>query len=367
LSGSVPIATPDPTCLVASCGATLPLGGFSITAGTKLDYRYSLAYMFNLMLEKEVGNNVIGIGYVGEPVRHLGRVITNANTNLPPLGPGGCGVTTTVSFPSPCQPYNAQLPLVNSIQLLQTDGISNYSALQVTFQRRYSSGLTIASNYTFASALSDVGGTGAACTGCAQVLNNFGRDYGPSDFMVKHRMTLTANYELPFAKSANGLIGQVAKGWQINGIYAYGTGQPFTVLDGTAQQNSIGVTQDRPNLVASQAFTRSNDQWFDITQFRRQPFGTAGNEGHNVFNMPSNKRVDLSIFKNFSVKEDVKLQFRAEAFNVSNTPLFGMPGSVISTFGANGVPTNAGNFGRITTTNAFYTPRDIQFALKLIF
>src|SRR5215467_2970431 len=367
LSGAVSPPTPNPTCLVASCGATLPVGGFSVNAGTKLDYRYTLAYMFNLMLEKEVGNNVIGLGYVGQPVRHLGRVIPNANTNLPPLGPGGCGVTTAVSFPSPCQPYNAQLPLVNTIQLLQTDGVSNYNAMQVTFQRRYSAGLTIGSNYTFASALSDVGGTGGACTGCAQVLNNFGRDYGQSDFMVKHGVKFTAIYELPFAKSTNGLTGQVAKGWQINAIYAYNTGQPFTVLDGTAQQNSIGVTQDRPNLVAAQPFARSNDEWFDITQFRRQPFGTAGNEGHNIFNAPSNKRVDLSIFKNFPIKEDMKLQFRAEAFNVSNTPLFGMPGTVISTFGANGVPTNAGNFGRITTTNAFYTPRDIQFALKLIF
>jgi hypothetical protein len=367
LSGAVPVPTANPTCLVASCGAALPVGGFSVNAGTKLDYNYTLAYMFNLMLEKEIGSNVIGVGYVGEPVRHLGRTIPNANTNLPPLGPGGCGVTTPVTFPSPCQPYYAQLPLVNSIQLLQTDGVSNYNALQVTFQRRYSSGLTIASNYTFASTLSDVGGPGGACVGCAQVLNNFGRDYGPSDYMVKHGVKFTANYELPFAKATNGLIGQVAKGWQINAIYAYNTGQPFTVLDGTAQQNSIGVTQDRPNLVAASPFTKNNDEWFDITQFRRQPFGTVGTEGHNVFTMPSNKRVDLSVFKNFAIKEDTKLQFRVETFNISNTPLFGMPGNILSGLDATGVPTNAGNFGRITTTNAFYTPRDIQFALKLIF
>jgi hypothetical protein len=367
LSGAVPNPTPNPTCLVASCGATLPVGGFSVNAGTKLDYRYTLAYMFNLLLEKEFAGNVIGVGYVGEPVRHLGRTIPNANTNLPPLGTGGCGAATPVSFPSACQPYNAQLPFVNSIQLLQTDGVSNYHALQVTFQRRYSAGLTIASNYTFSRALSDVGGPGGACVGCAQVLNDFGRDYGPSDYMVKHRYTFTANYELPFGKSLTGAPAQVIKGWQINAIYAYGTGQPFTVLDGTAQQNSIGITQDRPSLVAAQPITRNINQWFDITQFRRQAFGTEGNEGHNIFNMPSNKRLDLSLFKNFTITEAVKLQFRAEAFNFTNTPLFGMPGNVISTFDSNGVPTNAGNFARITTTNAFYTPRDIQFALKLIF
>jgi len=185
--------------------------------------------------------------------------------------------------------------------------------------------------------------------------------------MVKHRFTFTANYELPFGKSLTGVLGQVIKGWQINAIYAYGTGQPFTVLDGTAQQNTIGITQDRPDRIAAQSFTRSNDQWIDITQFRRQAFGTAGNEGHNAFNMPNNKRLDLSVFKNFGITEAVRLQFRAETFNITNTPLFGMPGNVISGLDSNGAPTSAGNFGRITTTNAFYTPRDIQFALKLIF
>ena len=161
-------------------------------------------------------------------MRHLGRTIPNVNTNLPPLGPGGCGVTMVVAFPSPCQPYNAQLPFVNSIQLLTTDGISNYNGLQLTFQRRYSAGLTVASNYTFSSALSDVGGPGGACVGCAQVLNDFGRDYGPSNYMVKHRFNFTANYELPFGKSLTGARAQVIKGWQINAIYSYGTGEPFT-------------------------------------------------------------------------------------------------------------------------------------------
>jgi len=238
----------------------------------------------------------------------------------------------------------------------------------LTFQRRYSAGLAIASNYTLAKAMSDVGGTGGACTGCAQVLNDFGRDYGPSDFMVKHRFTFTANYELPFGKNLKGVAAQVIKGWQVNAIYAFASGQPFTVLDGTSQQNSFGITQDRPNVVPAQSFNQSpTGEWFDYTQFRKQPFGTAGNEGHNAFTMPSNQRVDLSLFKDFRITESTKLQFRAEGFNITNTPLFGLPNSTIGGFDSNGVPTQAGNFGRITSTNAFYTPRDIQFALKLIF
>jgi hypothetical protein len=329
--------------------------------------------MFNLLVEKEIAGNVIGVGFVGEPVRNLGRVIGNFNSNVPTLGPGGCGATTAVGFGNPCLPLASSLPLVGSVQVLETNGVSNYTALQLTFQRRFSKGLTFASNYTLANSLSDVGGPGGACTACAQVLNDFGRDYGPSDFMVKHRFTFTGNYELPFGKNMKGIAGQAVKGWQVNAIYAYATGTPFTVQDGVSQQNSFGVVQDRPSLVAPSAFTQSTGEWFDITQFRKQPFGTAGNEGHNAFFLPRNVRLDLSLFKDFRITEGTKLQFRAEAFNITNTPLYAfspgnnVPNSTISAFDSNGVPTSAGNFGKLTAMNAFYTPRDIQFALKLIF
>jgi hypothetical protein len=323
--------------------------------------------MSNLTLEKEFAGNVLGVGFVAEPVRNLGRTVPNVATNVPTLGPGGCGVATPVSFGSPCLPFSSTLPLVGTVQLLETNGSSNYTALQVTFQRRFSRGLTVASNYAFTKSLSDVGGPGGACTGCAQVLNDFGRDYGPSDYMVKHRFTFATNYELPFGKSLRGAAGQAAKGWQINAIYAYATGQPFTVLDGSAQQNSFGITTDRPSVVAAAPFAQSINEWFDYTQFRRQPFGTEGNLGHNTFTMPRNVRLDLSVFKDFPIREAMRLQFRAEAFNFTNTPSFGLPNATIGGFDGSGVPTQAGNFAKVTTMNAFYTPRDIQFALKLIF
>lgn len=372
ISDSLPVPVPNSVCLVAACGANTSSpgytpSGFSVNAGTQLPYKNTAVYMFNLLLEREFAGNVLGVGFVGEPVRNLGRTVPNIATNLPPQGPGGCGATATPGLGNSCLPFASTLPLVGTIQLLETNGVSNYTALQVTFQRRLKAGLTFSSNYTWAKALSDVGGPGGACTGCGQVWNNFGRDYGPSDFMVKNRFAFAGNYELPFGKNAKGIFGQAVRGWQLNAIYAYATGQPFTVLDGSAQQGSFGITADRPSLVAPTSFAQNTSQWFDITQFRKQPFGTAGNEGHNALTMPRNVRVDLSLFKDFRITEKTKLQFRAESFNLTNTPLFGIPGNTIAGFDANGVPTNAGNFGKITTTNAFYTPRDIQFALKLIF
>ncbi|MEQ1883739.1 MAG: TonB-dependent receptor [Bryobacteraceae bacterium] len=363
LSTPVPVPVANSTCLVAACGASTSSpgytpSGFSINAGTQIPYRNTAVYMYNLLMEKEWQGNVFGAGFVAQPVRRLGRVVPNIATNVPVNGPGGCGGTTTPSLGSACLPYASSLPLVGNIQLLMTDAVSNYTALQLTFQRRYTKGLTAAANYTYARAMSDTGGPGGACTGCSTVTNDFGRDYGPSDYEVRHRITFTTNYELPFGKNLKGVAGQLLKGWQVNAIYAYATGQPFTVL-ASCNQGSFGVQTCRPNVQASTltgGFTATPDLWFDTTRYVQQPFGTAGNLGRNTLRMPRNVRVDLSIFKDFRITEGTKLQFRAEGFNITNTPLFGLPNSTVGA-----------NFGRITTTNAFYTPRDIQLALKLIF
>jgi len=112
-------------------------------------------------------------------------------------------------------------------------------------------------------------------------------------------------------------------------------------------------------------------QWFDISAFRMQTFGTAGNEGRNQYFGPPQKRLDFSVFKSFPITEAVRLQFRAEFFNITNTPNFARPGTNISTWTssdpATAKPTASGNFGKIIATSGNYTPHDIQFALKLLF
>ena len=122
-----------------------------------------------------------------------------------------------------------------------------------------------------------------------------------------------------------------------------------------------------PDAGTPSGFTKSLDQWFDISAYRPNPIGVAGNLGRATIVTPPAFRVDASIFKDFPVKENVKVQFRTEVFNLTNSPTFAAPGLAINGFSAAGMPTTAGNFGRITATNAFYTPRDIQLALKLVF
>ena len=282
--------------------------------------------MYNLNIQKQFGANVVTIGYVGEQSHNLAQVIPNLNLPLPPQGPGGCGVTTAiplgtlVAAPTPhvtttgpngiCQPYGATLPLLSSLQFFRSTGQNNYNAAQVIFERRFSAGLTVSANYTYSRMLSNVASSGGACGTCGLVLNNPHYDWGNGDFDTPHRIAATVNYQLPFGKSFTGVKGQVVKGWQVNGLYSFESGLPFTVANGSQQmQGSQKSGNDRPNVLTRQPFTKSINEWFNTSDFALQPFGTAGNEARNQFFNPSEKRFDFSIFKNFPIKESVTCSF----------------------------------------------------------
>jgi len=109
--------------------------------------------------------------------------------------------------------------------------------------------------------------------------------------------------------------------------------------------------------------------WFNPADFTLQPAGFPGNEGRNQLFSPAEKTFNFSIFKDFPIRESKTLQFRTEIFNLFDTPSFAPPNSTISSFsgGVGSTATAAGQFGLVTAPNAFYTPREIQFALKLLF
>lgn len=372
-SNPLPPVVPNPTCLSASCGA--PAGSsFTVAQATDQDYKYSRIYMYNLMVEKEFAGNVLTLGYVGLAGRNLGKIFNNANIPVAPNDPGGCGIYPAVAS---CQPYYSELPMVSRVQLLRTNGSLNYNAAQIILQRRYRAGLTMSSSYTYGRGLSDTGGPGGACTGCGYRMNDVHYDYGNSDYDVRHRFVFMANYELPFGRTAKGIARHLIGGWEMNGVFLQSTGTPYTVInsEGIRGTNSFQGTSsgDRPEVLPQpKDFKRTLDRWFDITAFQRQPVGTSSKGSRNTLYMPPTQRVDLSIFKSFPITEEVRLQFRTEFFNLFNHPAFGTPGSTISAWSGpvtdpNARPTSAGNFGKITSMNVNYTPRDIQFALKLIF
>jgi len=160
--------------------------------------------------------------------------------------------------------------------------------------------------------------------------------------------------------------GQVLGGWQMNGSLSWQTGLPFTVQDQSASSGIIGLgaNAERPNLVSGHDIRVSNPtvgsagQFLDPAAFSQPVTGTLGNAPRNIGYGPNQSVINLSVFKTFKIAEHYSLQFRTEAFNLPNHPVFDRP--QFNNFG------NA-NFGKITALAPGASPRQIQFALKLLF
>jgi len=181
--------------------------------------------------------------------------------------------------------------------------------------------------------------------------NNLRGDRGLSDFDVRHRFVLSAIYELPFKRKS------FLEGWQIAAVVQAQSGNPLNIVTSDSTINGVANTL-RPDLTGSLGIVGRVDRWFDTSTFT--PVARPGTLGRNVVIGPGFNNTDLSIIKNTKLGERMRVQFRAEFFDLFNHANFGQPGNVV------GSPT----FGRITNTR-FPTgetgsSRQVQFAFKLI-
>jgi len=248
-------------------------------------------------------------------------------------------------------------------------GNSEYQALQVTFQKRYTRGLSFTAGYTWAKLMSDVAdgiwndasyiGSGAYrswyCLRC---------EHSVSSYDVPHRFTLSIVAELPFGRGKtfgsgwNRLTNAILGGWQTNGIVTLAVGQPLVFF--TAQNNSytFGGGQ-HPDVVGNPVLAsgKSIYQWFNTAAFAQPANFTSGNLGRTYTGVRADwtKNLDLSLFKNFVIREKFQVQFRAESFNFTNTPTFAAPGTTLG----------SSNFGLISSQAN--SPRNVQLAMKIIF
>ncbi len=251
--------------------------------------------------------------------------------------------------------------------MYQTGGISNYHSLQVKVEKRFSSGLSLLASYTDAKLIDDY-----------SIISNVGRQAGLQDIYDRHadrgvsandisqRFVMSYVYALPFGRGMkfgggwNRAVDAVLGGWQMNGILTLQTGMPLALS--AANTSNAGNPSERPNTNGQYAGLSGPvvdrlDRYFDTSAFSQPAPFTFGNVGRTISNIrgPGTRGMDFSLFKNFKLVEKVSLQFRAEAFNLTNTPVFGFPNQAV----------NSAAFGTITgQANA---PRQLQFALKLLF
>jgi hypothetical protein len=384
MNGSMPI----PVVNLANASDPALYAGTTIF-GTVPNYRNPYLQQFSLNVEKDFRGNVVTLAYVGNRGDRLVLNGTNQNQLPYPIADGGTFpyaniVPATCSQYADCAAIGAGVLDTVGVQMRETVMRSNYNAMLVSLGRRLHNGLAANVNYTWAHNLTnaqviDEGQGVGNCVGPCHVDNGHGQavvynsyfqyDYGNADLDTRNRFALTMTYDLPFGRNLNGPVGLIAKGWSINSIYYAQTGNPFTVNNASGAQSDIGLGSDRPNHVAptSSGFQKSIKEWFDVTQFQRQGAGLQGNEIRNAVYGPGTQALNFSLFKTFPIWEQVQLQFRAESFNLLNTPTFAPPNATINSYDANGVAVPNVGVGIISSTSPPASPRQLQFALKLIF
>lgn len=178
---------------------------------------------------------------------------------------------------------------------------------------------------------------------------------------MRHRLVVSYSIELPFGRGkallANStLASAILGGWQLSGITSYQTGLPFTPILGFDPSNT--GTTGRPNRIADGSLpsdVRSVSHWFDTTAFTAPSGFVFGNSGRNILRGPNQFNSDVGLARTLRLNERVTLQIRAEAFNIFNTPQFGLPGATIGT-------TSAGVISTVVTPE-----RQLQFALRASF
>jgi hypothetical protein len=293
----------------------------------------------------------LDVSYLGSHSLHLDR---SYYINTPMPGPGN------IQARRPNQ-------LFGSIRIIANDEISNYDGLSFTFRQRLKHGLTLLSSYTWSHALdvsTDSNGGGAPMNPF-----NWRQDYGNANWDIRNRWVTSFTYQLPLLTGAKYVAERyILGGWQANGIFIAQTGFPINVTIPTDQAN-VGLGSQRPNIVAP-AFDNCGNghlvNCINIADFQLPALYTWGSAGRNLLYGPGLRNLDFSMFKSFSIREKARFEYRAEFFNLLNTPNFSNPSNTsLPSLTSGTTYSNPGSFGNITTTSN--NNRSIQMALKFVF
>jgi hypothetical protein len=245
-------------------------------------------------------------------------------------------------------------------------GDSHYQSMTARFEKRYSQGLTLSVGYTLSKTISDIGGdSNTWVVGPSNALFDPSYNRGLEANDLPHRVVISHLYDLPFGKgrrwATTGLASHVLGGWQWNGITIFQSGRPILITaPDVTNLYSFQYTNGRADRLKSGHLSgeQTIDNWFDKTAFARAAPFTIPTDSLTQPSLrgPGRKSVDMSIFKNTRIRERYNVQFRVEAFNLTNSPFFE----------ARGVTTDVTNqdFGRIVSGSA---PRNVQFGLRILF
>src|SRR6266536_2405113 len=307
---NIPYPTNSTTAPLPVLGTDPPQQFYLANPNLKLPY----TVQWNAAVEQSLGKHqALTVTYVGSAGRRLLRLVSS--------------VTKVAGFGSASIPY----------KLTTNDSWSDYRALQTQFQRRLSNGIQGLLSYTWSRSY-DVSSSDNGSAGTASEVLSSKVNYAPSDFDVRHTMSGALTFDIPTIGDQRAVTA-IAKGWGLDALLRFRTALPTTL---TANNTIAGIpVQNRPNVVTGVPQILYGPQFpggkaVNPAAFTNPPNETVGNFPRNSLRFFNASELDLALRRQFALKENVKLQFRFEFFNVFNHPNFGDPtgfsaGSSVST------------------------------------
>lgn len=326
-----------------------------------LDKTFRRGYVesFNFTIQREIGGGFAGqVAYVG--TRGIRQQVSQ-EINWAPIGTGNTGRVLN-------QKYGR-----NASTLLQAPfGTANYNALQSSLSRRFANGFQVQASYTYSKAIAYA--DEADSTLSFKIPDALGRNRSVTGYDRTHNFQAGWIAEFPFGQgkrwAKDGIARRVLGGWQLNGVLSAYSGNPFTVTASGTSLNAPTETQTADQVLSNAAIlggTGPGQSYFDPKAFAPVTAVRYGTSGLNILRGPGVFNVDLGLFRQFSLTERFKLQFRTEAFNATNTPHFNNPGTSVS----NAVRDSAGNITKLNgyteITSAQTDERQFRFGLRLSF
>ena len=385
-SGGVPCTVANVTSAPASCFA-----GIRVHL-TDPNYRPAVSNQWNFTLQHQFGNSLtVQAGYIGQHTDHLAAIYFAGQKVLNPDGTTSPG------------PYLAGNPALKDagtgqVRLNTSTGIQNYNSLQLSAQQRFGHGLSYQMNYTWSKCLTnnqgyygrygDAGASQASAdVAFQQYVYNTSLDYGYCDHDVTHVFNGYLSYDLPFGKgrmfgaNANKVTSAILGDWQMNTIFTVHGGFPISMLDWSGD-GGTGSAQGRPDCIAPakqtpyQEYAGGGYVWFDSSTLRDPAPGKLGDCGISSERGPGIKQVDVGLSKKFRISERQNVEFRAEAINFFNSPIFTVQGYQIDVFSNSGslMPASPGSSTLVPNPNSLtgvvnssQGARNLQFGLKYSF
>jgi hypothetical protein len=307
-----------------------PTGAIARPSLFSQDHDFRSAYMqqYSFGIQRELPYDMVAeISYLGNKATKL-DIARPINQPRPGTGQNG-------------RPF----PAYANLSQTQSSADSNYNAMILRMEKRFSRGLTFLASETWSKTIGDAASP--------DMLNErLGR--GPLDIDNRHRFTASFVYQLPFLNKGQDLTSKLIGGWQVSGVLTLRSGQALTPRL-TTDRSQTFLLADRPDLVGDwKAAQPDPSQWWNKAALQLPPSLSFGNAGTGVLVGPGLQQMDLSLGKNFKLAETRRFEFRAEFFNFTNHPNFFRPETAF----------DSANFGVVTQA---LESRQIQFGLKFVY